>query len=79
MPVTTIIFDYRVAFAMWNERYFGASARRACRVDYQAWLLTERISSAAESGDLGPFEALLVFGSRSQGQEKTTGLSACRG
>ena len=39
---------------MWNEQYFGASARRACREEYQAWLLaqTERISSAAESGDL---------------------------
>ena len=30
------LFDYRVAFAMWNERYFGAFARRACRADYQA-------------------------------------------
>ena len=41
------LFDYRVAFATWNERYFGVAARRACRADYQAWLLeqTERISA----------------------------------
>ena len=57
----TALFDYRVAFAMWNERYFGASARRACRTDYQAWLLaqTEKISSAAESGDERPFWSLV--------------------
>ena len=72
------LFDYRVAFAMWNERYFGAFARRACRTDYQAWLLaqTEKISSAAESGDLGPFWSLVRALKR---QEKTTGPSACRG
>ena len=35
------LFDYRVAFAMWNERYFGASARRAGRADFQAWLLAQ--------------------------------------
>ena len=52
------LFDYRVAFATWNERYFGVAARRACRADYQAWLLeqTERISawsvrSSARGGD----------------------------
>ena len=50
-----------MAFAMWSERHFGASARRACRADYQAWLLeqTERISSAAESGDLRSFWSLV--------------------
>ena len=42
---------------MWTERYFGTAARRACRGDYQAWLLeqTERVSNPAESGDLRPF------------------------
>ena len=46
---------------MWNERYFGAAARRASRADYQAWLLeqTDRISKAAESGDLRPFWSLV--------------------
>ena len=53
--------DHRVAWAMWNERYFGAAARRASRADYQAWLLeqTDRISKAAESGDLRPFWSLV--------------------
>ena len=55
------LFDYCIAFAMWNERYFGAGARRASRADYQAWLLeqTDRISKAAESGDLRPFWSLV--------------------
>ena len=50
--------NYRVAFAMWKEWYFGASARRACRPDYQAWLL-EQTESAAESGDSRPFWSLV--------------------
>ena len=72
------LFDYRVAFAMWNERYFGASARRACRADYQAWLLaqTEKISSAAESGDLRPFWSLVRA---LKGKRKRLGPSACSG
>ena len=46
---------------MWNERYFGAAARRASRADYQTWLVeqTDRISKAAESGDLRPFWSLV--------------------
>ena len=46
--------DHRLHFAMWHERHF------ACRADCQPWLLqqTERISNAAESGDLRPFWSL---------------------
>ena len=53
--------DYRAAWAMWNERFFGAAARRASREDYQTWLVeqTDRISKAAESGDLRPFWSLV--------------------
>ena len=53
--------DYRAAWAMWNERFFGAAARRASRADYQTWLVeqTDRISKAAESGDLRPFWSLV--------------------
>ena len=59
------LFDYRVAFAMWTERYYGTMARRAGRKGCQAWLLeqTERISEAAESADLRPFWS---FWSRAQ-------------
>ena len=61
---------------MWNERYFGASAKRACRADYQAWLLaqTEKVSS----GGIWRLEALfgLWFAHlRARENDRSHGLS----
>ena len=44
VPATTIFSVPSLTTV--NERYFGASARRACRADYQAWLLAQTTSQA---------------------------------
>ena len=59
------LFDYRVAFAMWNERYFGAFAR-ACLPGGLPGLASGADGEDLKRGRIWRFGALLVFGSRTQ-------------